>query len=109
MTAAAVANLFPTVAKKHKAPIDPDMLKVEHNVPLPGFRSAQEGKYHALFALMKPGSCIRCEADEINQIANALRKQIELKRYPAIIGCVVRSAARCEDGAARVWALKVGG
>ena len=105
---AAVAPLFPTVAKvKRKAAIDPDMLKVEHNVPLPGYRSAAEGKYHGQFSLMRPGSCVRCEADEINQIANALRKQIELKRYPALAGCSVRSAARCEDGHARVWALKI--
>lgn len=103
----AAVSPFPTVAKRRKEAIDPEMLKVEHNVPLPGHRSATAGKYHALFALMKAGSCIRCEPEEINQVANALRKQIQLKRYPALIGCVVRTAARCEDGAARVWAIKV--
>lgn len=104
-----VAPMFPTVAKpqRRRAGIDADLLKVEHNVPLPGGRSAADGKYHKHFALMKPGSCIRCEAGEINQVANALRKQIQMKRYPALTGCVVRSAARCEDGAARVWAIKL--
>ena len=104
----ATALMFPTVAKvKRKAPLDADMLKVEHNVPLPGGRSAADGKYHKQFSLMQPGSCIRCEASETNQIANALRKSIERNRYPNLKGCVVRSAARCEDGAARVWAIKL--
>lgn len=103
----AVATMFPRAVKRPKPAIDVSMLKVEHNVPPPAYRASINGKYDKQFALMQPGSCVRCEAGETNQISAALRKAIAIGRYPALKGCSVRSCERCEDGHARVWALKI--
>jgi len=104
----AVASLFPTTARvKRRTEIDTEFLKVEHNSLPPGRRAVPDGKYHQQFSLLRPGSCIRCESSEMNAIAISLRKAIRDKRYPALKGCSVRSCAKCEDGAARVWALMI--
>lgn len=104
---AAIAPMFPTnPAKRRKPVIDAEFLKVEHGTPPPIRRAGPEGKYHAHFSLLRPGSCVRCEPNEMNAIAIALRKQIQLNKYPALKGCAVR-ASRCEDGHARVWALHI--
>lgn len=104
----AVASIFPTNPnKRRKTGIDPEMLAVEHNVAPPTRRAGPEGKYHAQFSLLRPGSCVRCEAAEMNVLAGALRKAVVQGRYPVLKGCAVRSSMRCEDGHARVWALKV--
>lgn len=103
----AVAALFPTnPMKRRKTAIDAELLAVEHNTAPPLRRAGPEGKYHPHFTLLRPGSCVRCEPSEMNAVAIALRKQIEKGRYPALTGCAVR-ASRCEDGHARVWALKL--
>jgi hypothetical protein len=108
MQATQVQNLFPTVARiTRKTELDADLLKVEHNVKPPSRRLAHVGKYHDLFSTMRPGSCVRCESEEVNTIASALRSQIKLGKYPALKDCKVSAFARCEDGHARVWALKV--
>ena len=104
----AAVSPFPVNPNKQrrKASIDPDLMAVEHNAPPPTQRMSAEGKYHALFSLMKPGSCVRCEPGEINTVAHALKKKIEAGKYPALKGLAVR-AAKCEDGHGRVWARKV--
>lgn len=106
-TAALKAPFFPTVVPKPRRleGIDPEHLKVEHNVPLPGQRGSPDGKFHPVFRQLKAGSCVRCEAAEMNAIANALRKGIKTGKYPAIKDCIVRSS-RCTDGHGRVWAIK---
>lgn len=104
----AVASIFPTTPRvKRRTEIDTDLLKVEHDAPPPNRRAVPDGKYHQQFALMRPGSCIRCEASEMNAIAISLRKALKDRRYPALKGCSVRSCMKCEDGAARVWALTI--
>lgn len=98
---------FPSTPRiKRRTHIDADLLKVEHNVPPPTRRAGPEGKYHAQFAQLRPGSCVRCEPSEMNAVAIALRKQIQAGRYPALKGCSVRGS-RCPDGHARVWALQL--
>lgn len=105
----AVASIFPTTPRvtKRRAEIDTDLLKVEHCAPPPTRRAVPDGKYHQQFSIMRPGSCVRCESREMNAIAISLRKAIKEGRYPALKGCSVRSCAKCEDGAARVWALMI--
>lgn len=104
----AVAALFPTnPARRRRAEVDTEFLKVEHSTPPPNRRAGPDGKYHQQFSVMKPGSCVRCEAGEMNAIAISLRKLLKEGRYPALAGCSVRSCMKCDDGAARVWALKV--
>lgn len=102
---AALATMFPRVAKRAKPPIDVSMLKVEHNVPIPGNRTGPDSKFSDLFKQLRPGSSVRCEAHEMNTLAQALRKQITTDKFPELKGCVVRSA-RCADGHCRVWAIK---
>ncbi len=92
--------MFPTVAKRNVVMnyVDPSMLKLEHNTPLPTARRVF-GKYDEIFASMKYGSCIACEYSEFQKIANALRKYLERTKRP---GKVVH-VSKCEDGKARVW------
>lgn len=102
---AAVAPLFPTVVRRPKPAIDVSMLKVEHNIPLPGNRLGPDSKFGDLFKQLRPGSSVRCESHEMNTLAQALRKQIATGKFPEIKGCVVRSG-KCPDGHCRVWAIK---
>lgn len=85
--------------------VDTEFLKVEHNVPLPAKRVIK-GKYDQVFSQLRPNSAIRCEANEFDKIAQALRKALTSKQFPKLEGCVVKAARRCEDGFARVWAWK---
>ena len=102
---ASVFNM-PTVKKSSNQEIDPDLLVVEHDKPVPRMKSRTSDKYGPVFAKLKPGSCIKCEAHEVNPIANQLRKAILLERLPALKGCTLISRQRCDDGAARVWVVK---
>lgn len=98
------ATPFPFQTRKVHKPmdyIDPELLKVEHNTPLPQARRIY-GKYDDLFGRMRYGSCVVCEGEEMNKVANALRKWLEREKQP---GKVV-SIKRCEDGKARVWLMK---
>lgn len=90
-------------SKKHKPmrAVDVDLLKVEHNTPLPAGRRVY-GKYDALFAQLKFGSCIACEPSEKENIANGLRKYLERNKKP---GKIV-SVKNCDDGKSRVWLVK---
>lgn len=103
---AAVAPFFPRVAKKPQVRINPNTLVVEHDYPHPDHQDPGLSKYHAQFKELHPGSCIRCTARERNPISKALHSAIKAGKYPALKGCVVRSYGKCEDGYARVWALK---
>ena len=96
---------FPPVAKKQAVMtyIDPDLLTVEHNTPLPAARRVV-GKYDAVFSKLRFGSCVACEPDEMNKVANALRKWLEREEKP---GKVV-SVKRDKDGRARVWLIEGG-
>lgn len=87
--------------------IDPDMLKVEHNVPPPDGRARKgASKYDDKFKAMKPGSCIRCEPKEVSALAMEMRKAIKSGKYPAMKDCTVVQRRRCDDGHGRVWLTK---
>jgi hypothetical protein len=94
-------SLFPKAVKKHSAPVDASMLRVEHNRPLPTGVRLVKSKYDELFSQLKAGSCIVCESDEINRISNALRKYLSVRNKPLM----VRAVTRCDDGHGRVWAV----
>ncbi len=97
---------FPTVARAaSRVEIDPAMLEVEHNTPMPIFRSKKSDKYGELFATLKPGSCVRCEPKEVPRVAQSLRKALDVGRYKVLAGCKVLSRTKCEDGHGRVWAM----
>ena len=94
---------FPVAVRKTDAHVDVSMLAVEHNTPVPiSARSGVRSKYEELFAQLKPGSCIVCEADERGRIVAALGKHIERKGLPYC----TKSLGRCTDGHARVWMVK---
>lgn len=83
--------------------VDLDALKIE-NTPLPReVRSKQEGKYDAFFAKLQPGQCVVCKAEEAGKVSNAMRSYYRRQGMAA----VVRSKSKCEDGAARVWLVRV--
>lgn len=97
---------FPVVPRmKTRHDIDPELLQIEHNTPLPSFRNRESDKYFPLFSKLKPGSCLVCLPAETPRVAQALRKVLEQGKYPAIKGCKVLSRAHCEDGHGRVWAM----
>lgn len=101
------ARKFPfPVAKRPAVEVDPSLLSVEHNVSPPAWKSKIESKYDAIFKQLKPGSCVKCEPNEVAKISGALRKYIKTKGSKAIEGCKVLSRERCEDGHGRVWAIK---
>jgi hypothetical protein len=81
--------------------VDVDLLSVEHNTPMPKSHRIF-GKYDAMFAKLKYGSCVVCEPDEKENISNGLRKYL----IRANRSGVVRAVKRCEDGKARVWLLE---
>lgn len=99
---------FPTAAKSARrrtmTEIDPDLLVVEHDTPMPTYRSKKTDKYHQVFSKLKPGSCVRCQAAEKDRVSNALRKAVEMGKYPEITDCRVVSRTY-PDGGARVWAM----
>lgn len=99
------ASPFPapvrTVRHKPMHAVDVDMLKLEHNTPLPAGRRIV-GKYDELFSRMKFGSCIACEQSEKENIANGLRKFLQRNKKPGKVVAV----KRCEDGKARVWLVE---
>ena len=107
----AAPSPFPAVPKAPQKPrqeIDPDLLVVEHNQPVPQFRTRFSNKYGPVFAKLKPGSSIRCEPSETSRLAQALRKELERGRVTHLKGCTVVSRERCPDGHGRVWAMKGG-
>ncbi len=89
--------------RKHKPmhAVDVDMLKLEHDTPLPDSRRIL-GKYDDLFSKMRFGSCIACEPKEKENIANGLRKYLQRMKKP---GKIV-SVKNCEDGKSRIWLVK---
>jgi hypothetical protein len=89
--------------------INVDGLTIEHDTPMPAFRSKETDKYGALFATMKPGSCIVCpDTIQANRVSGALRKKIDRGDLPRLAGCSVVSRNRCpDDGKSRVWAMPV--
>ena len=95
---------FPTAARKKVVVthIEPDMLKVEHNTPIPGHRTHADYKYDPVFLQLRPGNSVKCEPREVGTLAQALRKGLENGRYPAIAGCKVISRRNCPDGHGRV-------
>ncbi len=103
----ATVSPFPQAAKsvRRKTPIDPALMAIEHNTPPPDGRCVLGGKYHALFKQLKPGSCVRCEPSELAVVKERLRRALAENRYLALKGCRAQGAT-CEDGHARVWALK---
>ena len=82
-------------------PVDPDTLTL-CNDPLPSHRARPGCKYAAVFGTMKPGQAIKCGPDDVNRIANALRKHIET-HAATLAGCLVRSIRDYGDGLGRVW------
>lgn len=106
MKAASVFNI-PKIRKSvQRDLLDPELLVVEHNVELPGSVRTTDSKYDAKFSQLKANSAIRCEPGEVCTIAHALRKQIAAGRWPALKGCRIAQAKRCEDGHARVFVFK---
>jgi hypothetical protein len=104
MNAQRTPSPFPTVAKRNARPaqaIDPDLLSVEHSTPRPTARRVS-GKYDAVFAKLRYGSCVACEPSEMNTVANSLRKWMAREGKP---GKVV-SVTRDKDGRARVWMVE---
>lgn len=104
MSAVLKPSPFPQVARKKQTKaeyIDPSLLTVEHNTPMPEGRRVI-GKYDAKFASLKYGSCIACEPREVNCVANALRKWLEREKAPG----KVESAREMRDGKGRVWLQK---
>lgn len=96
-----IVTPFTGLVKKTQSQFsDPEMMKVEHGTPLPKFRMVI-GKYDALFSQLKAGSCILCEKDERDRVANAMRKFIKQKDMPNKV-----VAMNCEDGHSRVWMVK---
>jgi hypothetical protein len=98
---------FPVPARtsKPRIEIDTSLLKVEHDAPMPRFKSTTTDKYGPVFSQLKPGSCVRCETPETLLLAQALRKALDLNKYPALKGCKVLSRTKCPDGHGRVWAM----
>ena len=66
MTAPSVFQLAKPPKKKisRAMEIDPDLLKIEHNTPIPKGRPAP-GKYDELFASLKAGSCVACDQPNV--------------------------------------------
>lgn len=97
------------LAKAKRSPkqqrfVDPTMIKVEHNTPIPDDIRVV-GKYDDLFSALKPGSCLACERAEVESISNALRKWMARNK---ITGMKVIKHSRCDDGKARLWLVKDG-
>jgi len=107
MTKKTAPSPFPPVARTVKArqDIDPDLLKVEHDTPLPRFKSRNTDKYGPVFSKLKPGSCVVCLPDETPRIAQSLRKVLELGKYPVLKDTKVVSRHHCDDGHGRVWLM----
>lgn len=82
--------------------VDPTMIQVEHNTPIPDDIRVS-GKYDDKFSALKPGSCLACERIEVEAIANALRKWMQRNK---ITGMKILKHSRCEDGKARLWLVK---
>lgn len=80
--------------------VDPDTMTICDD-PMPAHRASPGCKYDATFGALKPGQAIKCQPDDVNRIANALRKYVE-----ADATLVVRSIRDYGDGQGRVWLVK---
>lgn len=105
MTTPSVFQLAkPTKKKISRAmEIDPDLLKIEHNTPIPKGRPAP-GKYDELFASLKAGSCVACEPAERGNVESAIMRWM---RRNKITGMKTVKRLHCDDGKARIWIVKV--
>lgn len=73
--------------------------------PLPTGRITTDGKYKAVFESLQPGQCVKVPPDQVNRIANAMRKHIgqfsDNTRY------ATRSVKNYGDGLGRVWLIEL--
>lgn len=82
--------------------VDPATLEIADD-PLPSVRLITN-KYWPIFGKMKVGQNIRCRPDEVQPVANALRKFVEMHKI-AHKGNPARviSQYNAPDGIGRVW------
>lgn len=73
--------------------------------PLPTGRITTDGKYKAVFESLKPGQCVKVPPDQVNRIANAMRKHIE--QFSDKTRFVTRSVKNYGDGLGRVWLIEL--
>jgi hypothetical protein len=73
------------------------------NDALPAFRAFKPNKYDGIFGDMRPGQCIRCTSENVNTVANAMRKFVITNKMRVS----VKSAIRYEKdvGYGRVWMM----
>ena len=85
--------------------IDPTELQIASD-PMPTARLVTN-KYWAIFAALKVGQNIRCKPDDVQPIAQALRKYIDIHGITAK-GKPVRviSQSAAPDGIGRVWMVE---
>ena len=106
MKANTVFAMKPAKVVHNRVAIDPDLLIVENNFPVPAGRRHVTGKYDAVFSKLKPGGCIKCEPDEAPVIATALVNSIKRDRLKALTGCKVKFFRNRGDGHGGVFVLK---
>lgn len=85
--------------------IDPSKLQIASD-PLPSVRLVTN-KYLTIFSKLKVGQNIQCEPDEVQPIAQALRKYIDLNKITAK-GKPARviTQSNSPDGIGRVWLVE---
>ena len=70
---------------------------------LPTSRTLPVNKYHAVFANMKLGQCVRCPTVSVGKVSGSMRKFIANQNLHAQIKSVTRFEG--DDGFGRVWML----
>jgi hypothetical protein len=83
-------------------PTDVGALEIRDD-PLPASRCMAPNKYHAAFATLRHGQCVRCESGAVGRVSGALRKFIEVKQITGQIKSVKSYPG--DELFGRVWLL----